>query len=265
MKSLIQLLALTCVLFTAVSRGTTQYATSSNAMVERDVLYANSWDLVELNGATIARTDGRYSYISFTPNTNTISGYTSCNTLGGTIALTGANGITFNPVVNTKNTCTSNTLDASLVPALRNVESWAVVNNDLVMYRDSKAIARWTPSTYSDDDLYGNWQLVHVSDTDIPFDVLYPVDKRPTIVFNADNSSTMHGTTGYNTISCPLKVNGYGVAFSDCTSTKVACEGPGESMFMDNLKSINHYTFIDDNTLVLVTDDNRIMRFSRLK
>ena len=207
MKSLIQLLPLACLFMLATSCGPTQYASSSNAMMERDVLYDNSWELVELNGSAISPAE-RYSYITFTPNSNAISGYTSCNTLGGTMALTGSNKVTFTPVVATKNSCINNPVDVALVPALRNVDSWAVVDDDLIMYRSGKAIARWSPSRYDDDDLYGNWQLVDVSDTDMPFDVLYPVDKRPTIVFAADKTGIIHGTTGYNTISCPVKIAG---------------------------------------------------------
>jgi heat shock protein HslJ len=263
MKSLNLLLPLVCVFF-MMSCGPTQVATSSNPMYERDVLYDNSWDLIELNGTTIARTGDRYSYITFTPGANTISGYTSCNQIGGTIAFKDANGLTFSPTVTTKNVCTDNRVDVSLVPALRNVDKWAVVDDNLVMYDDGKIVARWAPSGFTNEDLYGNWQLAYVSDTDMPFDVLYPVDKRPTIVFAADKKDVIHGTTGYNTINCPVKMNGLGITFEDCTSTKIACEGPGESMFMDNLKSINHYRLTDDNTLVMVTDDNQILRFKRL-
>jgi heat shock protein HslJ len=263
MKSLIQLLPLVCVLFAVTACGPAQYATTRGAMIESDALYDHSWELAELNGTTIVRDGDRYSYITFTPNTNKISGYTTCNYLGGTISLSGTNGIRVSPVVTTKNSCTGNKLDASLVPALQGVDSWAVVDDDLVMYRNGNIIARWTPAKYASDDLYGNWQLTYVDDHTVPFNVLYPEDKRPTIVFT-QGKNVMTGTTGFNTISCPVSISSNGITFADCESTKVACEGPGESIFMDNLKSINHYSFTDDNTLVLVTDDNKVMRFKRL-
>ena len=263
MKSLMQLLPLVFALFLVSSCGPTQLATTSSAMHEPDVLYTNSWDLAELNGTTIVRNDDRYSYITFTPKTNRISGYTSCNNLGGTIALTGDNGIRFSPMLTTKNTCSGNAVDVSLLPALQTVDTWGMIDKDLVMYRNGKTVARWSPSKYSNKDLYGNWKLSHVSGSDLPFDVLYPADKRPTIVFAADKN-VISGTTGYNTISCPVSITGNGIAFSDCSSTKIACEGPGEALFMDNLKTINHYTFTDDNTLVMVTGDNKVLRFTRL-
>lgn len=263
MKSVIQLLTVVSAFFIVTSCGPTQYASSSNAMIERDALYDNSWELVEINGTPYVSTSDRYSYITFTPNSNRISGYTSCNHLGGELTFNGANGISFSPTITTKNTCADNTLDVSLAPALRNVDSWAIVDDDLVMYRSGKAVARWSPSKYTMDDLYGNWQLSHVSGSDMPFEVLYPTDKRPTIVFT-EGKNIISGTTGYNTISCPTTITGNGITFNDCSSTKVACEGPGESIFMDNLKSINHYRLTDDNTLVLVTADNKVMRFTRL-
>ena len=180
------------------------------------------------------------------------------------MALSGKNGIRFTPTVTTKNSCTGNSLDVSLVPALKSVDTWAVVDDDLVMYRNGVKVARWTPAKYASDDLYGNWQLTYVDDHTVPFNVLYPTDKVPTIVF-AEGKNVVTGMTGYNTISCPVSITSNGITFSDCESTKVACEGPGESIFMDNLKSINHYSFTDENTLVLVTDDNKIMRFTRLR
>jgi len=264
MKSLIHLLPLVCVFFILTSCGPSQIATSSNPMYENDVLYSNSWDLVEFNGVPIARTDDRYSYISFNPSTNRISGYTSCNYIGGTVALNEKNGITLSPVVSTKHVCTGNTLDVGLVPALRGVDSWAKVNDNLVMYKDGKVVARWSPSRYSSADLSGNWQLDYVSDDSLPFEVLYPSDKRPSLVFMTDKN-VVSGTTGYNTYNCPMKITSNGIALSDCTSTKVACEGPGEAIFMDNLKTINDYTFVDDNTLVLFTDNDRVLRFTRIK
>jgi heat shock protein HslJ len=263
MKSLIHLLPLLGIFFLVTSCTPTQYSTSSNAMYERSVLYDNTWELAELNGVTFARPADRYSYITFSPNSSQIYGYTTCNNLGGTVAFTDNDGFRITPIVTTKNVCTNNNVDLTLMPSLRNVDSWAVVDDDLIMYQDGKTIARWVPSDYSDDDLEGNWQLSFVSDHQLPFDVLYPADKRPTLVFGSNNN-IVNGTTGYNTISCPIQVSGNGIAFTDCKSTELACQGPGESFFMDNLKKIDHYAFTDRNTMVLVTDDNKVMRFTRL-
>src|SRR5688572_21154081 len=121
MKSLIQLLSLVCVLVFFTSCYPSQVATTSGAMVEPDILYSNSWDLAELNGVAITG-DDQISYIKFTPTTNRITGYTGCNYIGGSIALADKNGITFSPVATTKHTCAGNTLDVSLLPALRNVD-----------------------------------------------------------------------------------------------------------------------------------------------
>lgn len=263
MKSLIQALTLFSVIALFTSCYPSQVATTSNPMYEPDLLYDNSWDLVELNGTTIDPMSDSYSYITFSPGTNRISGYTSCNAISGTISLRDRNGLSLTPTVTTKNACLGNRLDALLVPSLRDVDTWAVVNDDLVMYDEGKIVARWAPSKFSMDDLYGNWRLNYVSDNTLPFEVMYPTDKIPTLVFTEGNT-VVTGTTGYNTISCPISITGNGIAFSDCESTKVACEGPGESVFMNNLKSINHYRFTDDNTLVLVTDDNEVMRFTRI-
>lgn len=264
MKSLIRLLPLVSVFFFLTSCYPSQVATTSGAMMEPDLLYSNSWDLVELNGTPISQNGDRYSYITFTPGTNRLSGYTSCNYIGGTVSLRDANGISFSPIVTTDNNCASNTIDASLLPALRTVENWSVVDDHLVMTRNGKTIARWAPSAYTNEDLYGNWQLTYVSDNSMPFDVLYPVDRRPVLMFDKSGNA-VSGNTGFNTYNCPVRINSNGIAFADCTVTKMACEGPGEAIFMEDLKDINNYRFTDENTLVFFTDDDTVMRFTRIK
>lgn len=264
MKALTHLLTLAIVLLLLVSCGPTKVATTSSSMYERDALYANSWDLVELNGKTIARSGDRYSYITFTPNSNRISGYTTCNYIGGKISLSGANGITVTPVRTTNNTCTDNSLDVSLIPSLQGVTSWGMENNKLVFYKNNKVVARLTPSTYRNKDLYGTWQLAYVNENSVPFDVLYPTDKRPTLVFT-EGKNIVTGTTGYNTYNCPVYVNSNGITFTDCTATQLAYEGKGEPVYLSDLRNINNYTLMDNNTLVFYTDGNTVLKFTRIK
>ena len=237
-----------------------QVSTTSGAMLEPDLLYANSWDLAELNGTPITS----HSYITFTPGSNRLTGYTSCNYLGGTIAMSANNGISLTPFATTKNNCAGNTLDASLISSMRGVDRWGMVGDQLVMYDDGRIIARWSPSNFTNNDLEGNWQLTYVSDNTMPFDVMFPVERRPTIVFNS-GSDEISGNTGFNTFSCPMTINSNGIAFADCTSSKLDCEGPGEAIFLKDLKNINNYTITDDNTLVFFTDDNTVMKFTRIK
>jgi heat shock protein HslJ len=264
MKALAHLFTLVIAVLLIVSCGPTKVATTSNSMYERDALYANSWDLVELNGTPITRSGNSYSYITFTPNSNRISGYTTCNYIGGKISLSGANGITVTPVRTTNNTCTGNSLDVSLIPALQGVTSWSMDNNKLVLYKNNKVVARLAPATYKNDRLYGTWQLAYINENSVPFDVLYPVDRRPTLVFTS-GKNVVTGTTGYNTFNCPVYINSNGITFTDCTATKMAYEGKGEPVYLSNLRNINNYSLMDDDTLVLYTDGNTVLKYTRIK
>lgn len=262
MKSLMFLLSLLSIMLFN-SCGPTQYASSSNAMYDQSDIYDNNWYLVELNGTPITMTADRHSYLTFSPSGNQITGYTSCNQLGGTFSFSGTDGISFSPRVTTKNTCAGNSIDASFVPALQGVNRWAMVNDDLVMYKNGNIVARFSPSDYSEDDLYGDWQLSYIdNDDNVAFTTLYPEDHIPTLTFR-DNATAISGSTGYNTLSCPLTISGVGLTFGACTSNMTTDSRMGETLFLNNLKNINHYTLTNDNTLVLVTDDNRIMRFTR--
>ena len=264
MKSIMQLLSFLSILAIFTACYPSQVSTSSNAMYDRDMLYANSWNLAELNGTTIKANGDTYSYLTFTPGSNRITGYTGCNYIGGTLSMTGTNNISFTPFATTRNHCVGNSIDVSLVPALQGVNSWGIVDDDLVMYKNGNIVARWTPSEYTNEDLHGDWQLSYVSDNSAAFDVLYPADKRPTLVF-AKGKNIVSGTTGYNTYSCPVTINSNGLSFADCSSTKTPCEGAGESIFLNDLKTINNYTLADENTLVLFTDDNTVMKFTRIR
>lgn len=262
MKSLIQVLTLFIALFIIASCGPTQVATSSNPMFERDALYENSWQLVELNGNTITASGDRISYLTFTPGSNRISGYTSCNYLGGTLSFSGANGVSFSPIMTTDHDCVGNRVDVSLIPALRGVDSWAVVKDDLVMYDGNKIVARWAPSMVASDNISGSWQLSYINDHTMPFDVMYPT--RPTLVIDTEKN-IVSGNTGFNTYSCPVTIKSSGLTLAECEATKVACEGPGEAIYLKDLKKINNYTLADENTLVLFTGDNTVMKFTRIK
>lgn len=265
MKLLIKLLPLVVIGLLIASCTSSRVGTTASAMYDVDDLYAHSWDLTELNGVTVNRSGDAYSYITFTPGTTSrIYGYTGCNYLGGTLSFSGTNGVTLTPTLTTKKVCTGNTENA-YITSLRGVDTWAIKDNKLVMYDNGRTVARFTPSTYTNNKLYGNWQLAYIDDDKIVFDEVYPSGKRPSVVFMADKA-VVSGTTGCNTYSCPVRINSNGIAFADCSiPSKVECADKGEDMFLRRLGYVNNYRFDDDDTLVFVTDDNTIMRFTRVK
>ena len=112
--------------------------------------------------------------------------------------------------------------------------------------------------------LEGNWELTYISGPRIAFDGLYPNEK-PNVTFNIKENLVM-GKNSCNNYSGTFKAEGSTMKFDEngMVSTKMFCEGGGESTYMNTLKKINSYTITDDGkTLNLLTGDITMMRFER--
>ncbi len=115
-------------------------------------------------------------------------------------------------------------------------------------------------ATSSNQKLAGTWELTYISGRRIAFDGLYP-DKKPSIIFDAA-SQRVNGSTSCNSFNGKLVVNGQTISFAEpMAMTRMMCPGEGEQAFLDVLKSVNHYSLGDDNTLTLHTGDVTVMRF----
>lgn len=231
--------------------------------VESDVLYSASWNLAELEGQPV-EFDDDYAYLSFSESTPyRIYGYTGCNSLGGTYSIGTNNRLTFTPLAVTKRYCADNSVETKMLTSLRDIDSWRIANNQLIMYRDGAVVARFNQS---DDlrNLSGKWQLVYTSDTDKPFTTYYPTT-RPYITFT-EGQYSVAGNSSCNAFDCPITLDANNrIRFGNCTSTKIACEGGGEWSFFNSLGRITHWKLTDDNTLVLMTDADTTLRFVRIK
>lgn len=112
--------------------------------------------------------------------------------------------------------------------------------------------------------LEGNWELSYISGPRIAFDGLYP-NQRPDITFNLKENRVM-GRNSCNNYSGKVKVEGNTIDFDEdgMVSTKMFCEGEGESIYMNTLNKVNAYTITDGGkTLSLLVGDVEMMRFER--
>ena len=234
-----------------------------SAAYDRSALFSSSWNLAELYGTSVLRPDIKPAFITITPGAPTrITGYTGCNLLSGTITLEGQDGMKFYPTTTTKNNCMGSSVEGHLVAALVDADGWDVKNGQLYMYQKNKVIAKWNPSNYQNNLLYGIWQLNDINDRTAPFSEMYPVTNRPSIVFMR-GKNTVTGSSGCNEFSCPVLINQATMSFAEADLDTMKCDGPGEKVFLEKMKAINGYKFQDDNTLLLVSDNTPVMLFTR--
>lgn len=112
--------------------------------------------------------------------------------------------------------------------------------------------------------LEGNWELNYISGSRIAFDGLYP-NQKPDITFNLKENRVM-GRNSCNNYSGSIKVEGNAIDFDEkgMISTKMFCEGEGESVYMNTLKKIDGYSITNEGkTLNLLVGDVEMMRFER--
>nr|WP_315197048.1 META domain-containing protein [uncultured Flavobacterium sp.] len=112
----------------------------------------------------------------------------------------------------------------------------------------------------------GTWELNYITGPRIAFEGLFP-GKKPTIVFNlAENKIT--GNNSCNQYFGALIIDGAKINFKDAKigMTMMACEGNGDSLYMETLNKIESYTITDGGkTLIFLTGSVVMMRFSQLK
>ena len=112
----------------------------------------------------------------------------------------------------------------------------------------------------------GTWELNYITGPKIAFDGLFP-NKKPTIAFNlAENKITGHNSC--NNYFGALIKDGNKINFKDAKigMTMMACDGNGDSLYMETLNKIESYTITDDGkTLNFFIGSVVMMRFSHLK
>jgi len=111
------------------------------------------------------------------------------------------------------------------------------------------------------EDLEGTWVLNFVSGTKIAFDGLYP-DRKPEMTITPEDGR-ISGNTSCNSFSGPVKIEGNKISFKEpMATTRMACQGEGEAIFLKSLEKINTYS-VDGKTLVLIMGDIAMMRFRK--
>jgi heat shock protein HslJ len=111
--------------------------------------------------------------------------------------------------------------------------------------------------------LEGTWELKYITGPKIAFDGLFP-NKKPTIAFDLKENK-ITGNNSCNQYFGALLMDGAKINFKDAKigMTMMACEGNGDSVYMDTLNKIESYTITDDGkTLNFLLGNIVMMRFT---
>lgn len=111
--------------------------------------------------------------------------------------------------------------------------------------------------------LEGTWELNYITGPRIAFDGLYP-EKKPMIKFDLV-ANKITGNNSCNQYFGALLVDGNKINFKDAKigMTMMACQGNGDTVYMDTLTKIESYTITDGGkTLNFLIGNVVMMRFT---
>lgn len=98
-----------------------------------EMLYQYQWNLEILDGQPV-NSIGKGSFLQFSPGQiNKVFGNAGCNSLRGGFELSGENGMKFSPLMTTKMACPDMTIETSFLNALKQVDNWSIIGNQLLL------------------------------------------------------------------------------------------------------------------------------------
>lgn len=264
----IQFLCLSTILFSCQTSKTSKADLPDGEGSE--ALYRQRWVLSQIEGKELAF--ARKPFILFTPGqVSTVSGNAGCNNYTGSFELSGKRNILFRPMAVTQMSCADGDNESIYLQAINKATEWRIINGELSLYDASQhQLLRYIADVTGDTNSKvaagqaspdGTWELDYISGTRIAFEGLYP-NKKPILKLDLA-ASEASGNTSCNQYSCTVSVKGSQISFGDAKTTRMFCEGGGETAYLEMLKKVNGFGVSDNNTLNLLIGDIAVMRFKR--
>ena len=235
-------------------------SSKSAKTTDTNQLFGKQWKLIEVDKQMVPENSTAGFILSMD---NKISGNTGCNIINGDFETMKNQAIKFSQLATTRMACPDDVgqVETKFLAAINSADSWSMENGILSLKKGSATLAN-LKAIETLTGLNGNWELNYITGPRISFEGLYP-DKKPTIVFNLADSSAS-GNSSCNSYTVPLEVKGNNISFGEGLATLMACEGDGETVFFQTLRSVKSYKISDDqNTLELIKDGVVMMRFTR--
>lgn len=222
------------------------------------------WQLVEINGKSVPDTiNGKLPFLQLSKDKMRYTGTAGCNGIGGEFKLSDDHTIKFSRGMSTMMACQHMEYEKSFNQMLEVADNYKQQGNTLSFFQGNKELAKFE-AVQADDmasTLNGTWELNYITGPRITFAGLYP-DKKPTITFNLKDHKAS-GNSSCNNYNMAFTLDGNQIHFDDPVSTRMACQGAGEPTYFKTLKTVDHYSVTDGNTLNLIMGDIAVMRFER--
>ncbi|MGO1595537.1 MAG: META domain-containing protein [Sphingobacterium sp.] len=220
------------------------------------------WQLVELNGQPVSgELNGKMPYLEFLTEDTRYVATGGCNTLNGTYSLTGRNKILFEPGITTMMACDDMETDRALTAVFANSNRFELVDDRLTLSKGGGEVLARFQAIDSAQSLGGTWELNYIAGSEEPFNELFP-NAKPTLIFE-EGSQKIHGRGGCNSFNGSVTIAGKEISFGPVASTKMACQGNGETLFFQALSKVNVHR-VHENELTLIVDDATTMRFQKV-
>lgn len=184
-------------------------------------LEGSVWTLASVGDGAVPIAAGTKPGLLFLAG-GTYSADTGCNTVTGTYATSGTDGLTFSTGAMTQRGCVdeaSGTQELAITDALSAVRTMERSGDTLVLSDDAGAV-RLTFSAVSTNLANSSWKVLGVNTGDAVESNART--ERLTIEFGADG--TVSGNSGCNTFRASYTADGDRLAFDAVATTKMACE-----------------------------------------
>ena len=257
MKNMKNMLPIILSLFVMVGCSSTK---SANNTTDINQLFGKQWKLIEVDNQIVPENSKAGFMLT---EDNKVSGNTGCNIINGQFEKMKTQSIKFSQMATTRMACPDdiNLVETKFLAAINSSTSWKIENDVLSLMSGNTIVAKLKAPEKS-TGLNGNWELSYITGPRITFEGLYP-QKKPTIIFNMADSSAS-GNSSCNSYSVPVEVKGNKISFGEGLATLMACEGDGETVYFQTLRSVKSYKMSsDNNTLELIKDGVPVMRFTR--
>ena len=195
-------------------------------------------------------------YLNFISN-SLLNGSDGCNTLNGTVSVSG-NEITFGNLATTMKAC-QGVNDYAFNSKLKGKLKYSISDETLTLIQGDVAVMRFKKPT----SLNGTWVLEEFIGTDRSaktLDQRFP-NKKPTVTFE---NGKISGSNGCNNLTGGYVAIGKTIKMGNIATTRMLCDGVDENAFNSRFNAVNSYEIVNGK-LVLYANGVKTMTFGNLK
>lgn len=230
---------------------------------EVSTLVGKQWQLVELNGEAVAgKVNGKMPFLKLDDESSRYSASGGCNGIGGEYTLQKNNRIEFSLGMSTMMACQDMSIEQGLRTLFEEMDTYSVVENTLTLSKgkNGEPLAKFALVVDNSDKLTGTWELDYILEPGTDFNTLYP-ERKPTLTFDLAEKK-VSGNSSCNNFSGTMSMDGHAISFGPLMSTKMACPGDGEQVFLKSMEKVSSFD-AQDHTLALIMDDIVVMRLQK--